>query len=95
MCTLGSIAGSANASIQFKRALFSLRGTVNSESLFDDHFSDIGLLVGLATHGRKGHASAAIGVAMVTGSRNEGLDLFGPDTGREKIDPTFGLPIEV
>ncbi len=53
MCTLGSIAGSDNASVQFKTDLFSLRGTANSESLFGDEFYDVGLLVGLASQGRR------------------------------------------
>ncbi|MBU4444988.1 hypothetical protein KJ656_07910 [bacterium] len=95
LSTLGSIAGSANASIQFKRILFTLRTTANSASLFGDEFFDVGLLVGLASQGRGGHASVSVGFARVTGSRSDGLDLFGTGAGREDIDPTFGLPIEV
>jgi len=63
--------------------------------MFEDEFFDVGLLVGLAGQSRKGHASIAIGLARVTGSRSEGLDLFGTGTGREDIVPTLGLPIEL
>lgn len=95
LSTLSSVAGSANASVQFKRILFTLRTTANSASVFGDEFFDVGLLVGLSSQGRGGHASVAIGFARVTGSRSSGLDLFGTGDGREDINPTFGLPIEV
>jgi hypothetical protein len=92
--SLGDIAGSADACIQSKAILFSLRLTANSAGLFRDEFFDIGLLIGPVTRSRNGHASIGIGISQVTGSRCEGLNIFSTRSARKDITPTIGLPIE-
>jgi len=97
--SLGSLAGSANVSLQLDKYIYALRATANSENaeLFGggDEFFDTGLLFGLATKSRKKFASIAIGIARVTGNRYEGKPgLFGGGK-RVNIAPTVGFPVEV
>ena len=99
--SLGSLGGSAGISIQLKKMMFSLRATGNSEKggWFEggDEFSDVGLLIGIATQRPKNHASFSVGLARVTGSRyieteTKGFSLFSGK--RVDISPTIGFPIE-
>ena len=95
--SIGSLAGSAGASIQYGNGLISLRTTSNSETaeLFKDgdEFFDLGLLFGFATKNPKNQTSIAVGIARLTGSRYIGESgfFFGD---RVDIDPVIGLPIE-
>ena len=99
-CSLGGYAGSANISIQFNKYLVSLRTTGNSETTdflsSGDDFYDIGLLFGIAPLRSNLLVSAAIGLALVGGSRDTGESswLFSIDR-RENIGTTIGLPIEI
>ena len=94
--TLGSLSGNLGGSFQHDNLLFSLRTTVHSESTFEggDEFFDLGFLVGFASRSTTHHASIAIGIARVTGSRYEGKSGLFSSGKRVEIDAVIGIPIE-
>jgi len=83
-----SLAGSLNASYQFRRHLISARAASAGE-LFGDNFYDYGLLYGRAVSHETLYVSLATGIAYVDGQRSEGL--FDDP---EDVDATVGLPLE-
>lgn len=96
LSSLGSLGGVASVNVQRRRLLFSARATANEQcvSLFcgGDELFDTALLVGVATLSPDdpAHASFALGVARVTGSRFiDGPGFFGG--GRAAITPSLGL----
>jgi len=95
--SLGAIGGCADFNFQFKKLMFSLHATVNSEKsgilAGGDEFFDTGLLIGIATQSQENHASISVGIARVTGSRYKETTggFFGGK--RVDIDPTIGFPI--
>jgi hypothetical protein len=98
--SMGGFAGSANISIQFNKYLVSLRATGNTETTdflsSGDEFYDIGLLFGIAPLRSEMLVSAAIGIALVGGSRDTGeSSWFFGNVGRENIGTNIGLPIEI
>ena len=94
--SLGSLAESANVSFQYEKFLVSLRTTGSNEGLFGGTtLHDFGLLIGLTSIRTEWHSSVAIGIAMVSGYRdNSGLFSFGDVESRHHISPKIGLPIE-
>ena len=88
--SLGFISGSANVSLQPAWGVLSLRGTANSEDLFGDEIWDVGLLYGGAIRSNDLLLSGGVGVAIVGGSRSEGLF-----SGRVGIPSVIGFPLEL
>ncbi len=85
--SFGTIAA-ANLSYQFRTHLISLRGAT-SVAIFEDNVWDVGLLYGFATQSERFHTSFSFGVAVIGGSRSDGL--FSPS---ETIPTQFGFPLE-
>lgn len=71
--SLGSIAGSVEASAQIGHNLLALRGTENSAEIFGDSYWDVAATYGYATIDRRWLASAGLGVAVVGGVEDAGL----------------------
>ncbi|MBS1914152.1 MAG: hypothetical protein JST22_19345 [Bacteroidetes bacterium] len=88
--SLGFISGAVTASYQAGHNILSLRGTENSDGLFNDDYWDIGLLYGYGTEQQDYDISVGLGVAVVGGS--EGHGLFGGE--RTTLPTVFGLPFE-
>lgn len=99
LSSLGSLAGVASFSVQVSQVLVSLRTTANSECVGlacgGDEFFDLGVLIGIASIGKKTHISVAAGFARVTGSRYIGQPGFFGKGKRIDIDSTIGFPVEV
>jgi hypothetical protein len=83
-------AGTLNGSYQFGGNLLSLRASATA-GLFDDGFGDYALLYGRATPpaGKRYHASAALGLAIVQGCEGGGLG------GCRNVSDVVGVPIEL
>jgi len=94
--SLGSLGAVGSLNIQYKRILFALRGTANTERLFEgDELLDLGLLIGYVSRSPKMIVSVSTGVARVTGSYyfNEPAGFFGGH--REPTSPVLGIPLDV
>jgi len=93
--SLGSWGGIASFNLQYKRILFALRGTANTERLLEgDELFDVGLLIGYVLRSPTMIVTMSTGVARVTGSFSLGGSGFfgGP---RESISPVLGIPFDV
>jgi hypothetical protein len=96
LCSLGYMGGSASLTLQVDHMSISMRTTATSAGLFEDEYYDFGLLMGYSSQIGRGHVSIAAGIANVTGSHSEGLNLFSSNgNGRKNISPSVGVPIEV
>ena len=85
------VGANVNASYQFGANVISLRNSATS-GLYSDGFWDFALLYGRAARGtgKRYHAAAALGLAVVDGCR--GGDLF---TACRDVSAAVGLPLEV
>jgi hypothetical protein len=83
-------AGTLNGSYQFGANLLSLRVAATA-GLFDDGFGDYALLYGRATPpaGKRYHAGAALGLALVQGCEGGGLG------GCQNVSDVLGVPLEL
>lgn len=94
--SLGSFAESANVSFQYEKFLVSFRTTESNESLLGGTtLHDLGLLIGYTSMRTEWHSSIAVGIAMVSGNRDNS-SLFSPGgiENRHNIPPKIGLPLE-
>lgn len=85
----GAIALIGGITYKWGHNLFTFHVTGVSE-LFGDEFHGIGLLYGRATSTQSFQFSAAAGLALVNGTRSEGL--YGSS---ESVPTTIGIPVEL
>jgi hypothetical protein len=85
------LGGQLNISYQFSANLISFR-VASTAGLFEDEFTDYGLLYGRATRGAEDRylVAAALGVAVVDGCRGGGV--FSSCRGMSAV---IGLPVEM
>ena len=74
--------------------MISIRNT-NSFQLFGDQFWDFGVVYSKILSKNVVTTSLGAGLSIVGGSRDDGLNLFGPDKPREPVDPVLGIPLEI
>ncbi|HVZ41962.1 MAG TPA: hypothetical protein VHI13_21970 [Candidatus Kapabacteria bacterium] len=88
--SLGFVSVSISGTYQTGHNLLSLRGTENSEGLFDNEYWDIGLAYGYGTVEHDYDLGIGLGIAAVGGT--EGHGIFGGE--RTTLPIKIGLPLE-
>jgi len=88
--SLDALGGVGSFNLQYKRILFSLRGTVNIQLTEGYDLYDLGLLVGYVFRSPTWIFTVSTGVARVAGSYS--WDFF---SSNEPIAPVLGIPFDV